>query len=152
MLIKHDGNKRFRLENGQTAEDLAIGDNAMKALLHADYLLQGPSVKNPQHKQRSRVEPVTFFPPDQEDKLKACHGFEASIIDFFLGDREQRIQVLSSIYENLYEEGPDTIMALAKGEKLEGQRRRFRWYHLPANNVGPMLVCFPLYSKALISI
>ncbi|KAK2760347.1 hypothetical protein FQN54_002416 [Arachnomyces sp. PD_36] len=135
LLLQHGANKKLRLHDGRTAEDLAIGDNTMVDLLRADYLIQGPSISNPKSSQPTQAPRAAFLPPDRTEKLNACHGFEASIVDFFLGDREQRIQVSSSVYEVLYGKGPNAIMASAKGEKLDGQKPRFRWYHLPANNL-----------------
>jgi len=77
------------------------------------------------------------------NKQDACHGFEATIIDFFLGDREERIQVSASVYDVLYGKGAESIMDSAKGSMMGEQQPQFRWYHLPANNVG-IPVTFPI--------
>lgn len=77
---------------------------------------------------------------DDLDMLNACNGFKATIVDFCLGDPDQRIQASPSMYEILYGKGAEAIMASAKEEaKLGAQQRLFRWYHLPANNVGSSL-------------
>jgi hypothetical protein len=72
------------------------------------------------------------------EKRAACHGFEATIVDFFLDnfkDEEQRIMDTAPIHEILYGKGPERIMLEARGDRLHRQTRAFRWYHLPANNV-----------------
>ena len=135
-LLEHGANKKIKLDDGQTAEDFAKDNAAITILLRSDQVLQGPSITepaatNPEH----RFSYIPSLPADQINKRRACHGFEATIVDFFLGDREQRIQVTESIHEVLYGKGPEAIMHSATGSKMGNQRPQFRWYHLPANNV-----------------
>lgn len=145
-LLEHGANKRIKLDDGQTVEDFAKDNAAITMLLRSEQVLQGPSITkttstNPEH----RFSHIPSLPADQFNKQYACHGFEATIVDFFLGDREQRIQVTESIYEVLYGKGAEAIMYSAKGSKMGNQQPQFRWYHLPANNVrsshNPMSVC-----------
>ncbi|EHK99296.1 hypothetical protein M7I_4862 [Glarea lozoyensis 74030] len=39
------------------------------------------------------------------------------------------------MYEVLYGDGPEAIMTKARGNKMKGENPKFRWYHLPANNI-----------------
>ncbi|KAF7502109.1 hypothetical protein GJ744_007110 [Endocarpon pusillum] len=135
LLLKSGANKKIRSEDGQTVEDFARGHNAMMDLLRSDQLLQGPKIENRRALSEPRFVHIPSLPADQADKLIACHGFEATIVDFFVRESEQRIQVSSSVYEILYGKGPEAIMDSAKGTKSGGQKPLFRWYHLPANNM-----------------
>jgi ankyrin repeat protein len=135
LLLKYGPNKKIQLEDGQTVEDFAMKHNAMMDLLQSDHLLQGPKIEKRKTDPELRFAHVPFLPANQTDKLAACRGFEATIVDFFVGDSEQRIQVSSSIHEILYGRGPEAVMDSARGTKLGGQKPLFRWYHLPANNV-----------------
>ncbi len=135
LLLKYGTNKKIRSEDGRTVEDFARGHSAMMDLLRSDQLLEGPKIKKSRTNSELRFVHLPSLPADQPDKLTACHGFEATIVDFFVRDSEQRIQVSSSIYEILYGKGPEAIMNSAKGTTSSGEEPRFRWYHLPANNV-----------------
>ena len=135
-LLEHGANKKTKLDDGQTAEDFAKNNAAITILLRSDQLLQGPSITKPAPTNpERRFTYVPSLPADQINKQRACRGFEATIVDFFLGDSEQRIQVTESVYEVLYGKGPEAIMYSATGSKMGNQKPQFRWYHLPANNV-----------------
>jgi ankyrin repeat protein len=134
FLLRHGASKKVQDEDGQTMEDFATKNIAMMNLLHSPQLVQGPSITNPK-KNANLPFTAPSLPVDQVDKLNACHGFQATIVDFFEGENEQRIEVWSSIYEILYGKGPESIMASARRTEMGEQQPRFRWYHLPANNV-----------------
>jgi ankyrin repeat protein len=136
-LLEHGANKKLQLDDGQTLEDFSKGNAAITTLLQSSQVIQGPSLTAPEPiDPERRFTPIPSLPADQINKQEVCHGFEATIIDFFLGDREERIQVSASIYDVLYGKGAEAIMDSAKGSMMGEQHRRFRWYHLPANNVG----------------
>lgn len=139
-LLEHGANKKIKLDDGQTVEDFAKDNAAITILLRSDQVLQGPSITNPTHTNpERRFTHIPSLPADQINKKYACHGFEATIVDFFLGDCEQRIQVTESMYEILYGKGAEAIMYSAKGSKMGTRQPQFRWYHLPANNVRTSL-------------
>ena len=139
-LLKHGANKKITLDDGRTVQDFANGNAAIIELLQTSQVIQGPSIANPDSTIIERhFTPRPVLPADP-NKQNACHGFEATIIDFFVGDREQRIQVSASIHDVLYGKGAEAIMDSEKGSMLGEQQRRFRWYHLPANNVGTLLL------------
>ena len=135
-LLEHGANKKLHLDDGQTVEDFANGNPAIIGLLQSSQVLQGPPIKNPKSTDFERRFIQMPSLPAEVDKQDACHGFEATIIDFFLGEREERIQVSASIYDVLYGKGAEAIMESEKGTMMGEQQAQFRWYHLPANNVG----------------
>jgi hypothetical protein len=140
FLLQNGANKKIRDGEGHIhlAEDFASEGTRIMDLLQSDPLIQGPSIVDPKPNPKAPKAPFVALslPADQVDKTHACHGFEGTIIDFFVGETEQRIQKTVSIYEMLYGKGPEAIMNAAKGKKLEDRKRNLRWYHLPANNVG----------------
>jgi len=111
FLLRHGANKKITLENGKTIEDIAEGDNAMIQLLQSSQLIEGPLTKNPTTNQEARYIYTPSPPADDFDKLHACQGFEATIVDFFVGDRERRLPVSSPIYDILYGKGPEAIVS-----------------------------------------
>jgi hypothetical protein len=117
FLLSRGANKRLRLEDGQTVEDFASGDNAMIDLLRSNQLLEGPSITNPGMGAERRFMYTPYLPADNIDKEYSCRGFEATIIDFFGGERERRIQVSTTVYDLLYGRGPEAIMGSARGTK-----------------------------------
>jgi hypothetical protein len=139
-LLEHGANKKLHLDNGQKVDDFAKGNATIVALLQSSQVLQGPSIKNPKSTNSERRFIQTPSLPAEVDKQDACHGFEATIIDFFLGDREERIQMSASIYDVLYGKGAEAIMESERVALMGEQQAQFRWYHLPANNVGIPLI------------
>nr|KMM70937.1 ankyrin repeat and SOCS box protein 10 [Coccidioides posadasii RMSCC 3488] len=134
FLLQNGANKKLRDDDGRRIEDFAVENPAMLALLQSDQLLQGPAITGPKTstKRQIRIPPLSS---DQPNKLKACQGFEGTIVDFFVGATEQRIEKTVPIYELLYGKGPDSIMDPASRVGIDGQQPIFRWYHLPANNI-----------------
>ncbi|KAI9640930.1 hypothetical protein NHQ30_010771 [Ciborinia camelliae] len=151
FLLQNGANKRICDDNGHMAEDLASEGTGIMDLLQSDLLLQGPSITNPKTNPEARFT-VPSIPADQIDKINACRGFDGTIVDFFVRESEQRIQKTASIYEMLYGKGPEAIMNAAKGTRLEEQKRSFRWYHLPANNVRFFIRCISIHNLSLILI
>jgi ankyrin repeat protein len=75
----------------------------------------------------------------EDEKFDVYQTFHANIIDFYPSDGhfntlERKCPVVEIIYQN----GPDNIMKSArKVWEIDDQlRHRFRWIHLPVNNVG----------------
>lgn len=129
FLLRHGANKKIKLENGQTVLDLAEGDNAMTQLLESSQLLEGPSITNQTTNPDMRFIYTPSLPADNIDKVYACRGFEATIIDFFGGDRERRIQVSSPIYDILYGKGPEAIVSSLTPKQTFRLIRYNRWHH-----------------------
>ncbi len=141
LLLEYGADKRLRLPNGRTALECAEGNDAISRLLEERQLLLGPVLRKsddrlPENAAKFAHIPSAPLEEHQEDELKACKGFEAVVVDFYLeSDREQRVEERASIFEMLYGRGPQAIMSEAKGKNLEGAREKFRWFHLPANNM-----------------
>lgn len=139
FLLRHGADKKL-LENEGILESLADGDeldrNMLKVLQTAQ-LVQGPSINTSHKGAESRFIHVPSLPAteDQFHRLSSCRGFEATIVDFFVGDREERVQVSASVFDILYGIGPEAILGQAKDPKMLRPKPNFRWYHLPANNV-----------------
>ncbi|KAK4446784.1 hypothetical protein QBC34DRAFT_356004 [Podospora aff. communis PSN243] len=104
-------------------------------------LLQGPVIASPKSRESPPPAPefrAAFSPADQhEARMATCRGVQATVVDFFVGVSEQRIQVNASVYDLIYGSGPHAIMNAAMGQQLtDGESTSsFRWYHLPANNL-----------------
>lgn len=145
FLLRHGANKKVLEEEG-ILEGLANGDDLdqkILKILQQAQLVQGPSINS--SKTESRFTHVPSLPATerQVDRLNACRGFEATIVDFFIGDREERVQVSASVFDILYGIGPEATMGMAKDPKILGTKPDFRWYHLPANNVGFSICLLP---------
>lgn len=138
LLLRHGANKEIRLPDGKSVTDFAEDNPAIKLALDIDQVLQGPAIVTPKRGPETQLGPVRSLPPpsdDEVDKLNACHGFQATVVQFFVGEREQRIQLSTSIYELLYGKGPTALLNSAREGKIASQEPSFTWYHLPANNV-----------------
>jgi ankyrin repeat protein len=70
--------------------------------------------------------------------LDACKGFQGVVVDFLAGRLKKNLHGHASVYELLYGGGPEAVI---QSLRLYGmnQNRKFRWHHLPANNVSLML-------------
>lgn len=121
-------------------DDQTIPVPAKTSQLH-----QGPRITSPKSAQFPPPVPefaAPFPPPDQQEaRMATCRGLQATIMDFFVGASEQRIQVNASVYDLIYGSGPHAIMDAARGYHLTDMEPSFRWYHLPANNVCSLLLC-----------
>ncbi|VUC38053.1 unnamed protein product [Clonostachys rosea] len=134
LLLQHGANTHIWRSDGKSVLDLAESNPAMLEILQADTVFQGPRMRPDMNDQSE--ESFTMLRPSppptwgDRNKLIACHGFEATIIDFFTGsEREQMIPKRASVHELLYSHGPEAIRS-----QLDNRRPDFTWYHLPSNN------------------
>jgi hypothetical protein len=140
FLLRHGANKKLLEEEGileRLASEDDIDQELLKILQKAQ-LVQGPFINSSKKALESRFTYVPSLPAteDQVDRINVCRGFEATVVDFFVGDCEERVQVLASVFDILYGIGPEAIIGMAKDPKILRTKPDFRWYHLPANNVG----------------
>ena len=148
LLLQRGANSRIRNRSGLSVINLAAGNEEMLRLLRADTLLQGPriGVKGPGPGVRFEHEPLRLPPPPTTtatDKLLACIGFEATIMQFFDDQgQERRTETFASVYELLYSKGPAALSIPARNALMGGKSPNFTWYHLPANNVWLNLTMF----------
>ncbi|KAI0840804.1 hypothetical protein F5Y06DRAFT_261804 [Hypoxylon sp. FL0890] len=138
LLLEHGADCAARSDDGLSAKDLACGSEELKSLLDNATFLQGPYLPSPMG-ETSTTGRVTLelprAPIHNADKMVACHGFQISIIDFFIEESERRIETSASVYEVLYGKGPAALMKEATPPSASGKSPSFRWYHLPANNL-----------------
>ncbi|CAG9983907.1 unnamed protein product [Clonostachys byssicola] len=134
LLLQHGANTHIWNSDGKSVIDLAESHPEMLELLQTDTVFQGPRMKPNMNEQPE--ESFTMLRPalpptwGERAKLVACHGFDATIVDFFTGgEREQMIPKRASVHELLYSHGPEAIRS-----QLDGRRPDFTWYHLPSNN------------------
>jgi hypothetical protein len=76
--------------------------------------------------------------PASSYALDACEGFQSVVVDFLAGRLKKNLHGHTSVYELLYGGGPEAVI---QSLRLYGmnQNRKFRWHHLPANNVSSVL-------------
>jgi hypothetical protein len=141
LLLEHGADKKIPLHDGSIVQDHIARGSTVALVLRQPPILKGPPV----NVLKRLTSSIDFHTPPSiptglgsYEKQAACHGFEGTIVDFFLDNfknEEQRIMETASIHEILYGKGPERIMLEARGDRLHRQTRAFRWYHLPANNV-----------------
>jgi hypothetical protein len=144
LLLRHGADVSIRGKDGRSAQQVADERNLtdIAALLRSGLLLEGPAIEKEGRAKKQQdmrfVDSSQVFPPPGENpaKMAACKAFEATIIEFYTEDREQRYQQSAPIYELLYGKGPQGILDPDRPETVAGKRASFTWYHLPANNVG----------------
>lgn len=150
MLLQGGASARFFRQDGCSVLDLAEGNEDMLELLQGETIWKGPRIGGADG-EASGEEPEPPFtilkpsPPPAEterDKIIACQGFEAIVVDFYTsGEQEEAIHKLPSVYELLYSHGPEFFKST-----LEDRVPDFTWYHLPANNVRKSMSCHSLVS------
>jgi ankyrin repeat protein len=138
LLLQRGANIRIWRADGSSPLDVAEGNQEMLELLQGETVLQGPRLRAGDGTIDGQIgQPYTVLrprlpPPETDrDKIVACQGFEATIVDFFTGgEHEQVIHKTPSVYELLYSHGPEACRS-----KMGGNDPDFTWYHLPSNNV-----------------
>jgi ankyrin repeat protein len=136
LLLQHGADISIRGKDGRSAQQVAeerdVGELA--ALLLSGFLLEGPAIKKEKSKQREPQLGILPAPRRNSEKM-ACRIFEATMVEFYIGDREQRHQASAPVFNVLYGEGPESILASGRPKSVAERRPSFTWYHLPANNV-----------------
>lgn len=147
-LLQHGADKTAISGDGVSAERLAEDDEEITEILKQNFLLQGPKIGA--KRIVSEPKPTHVRAPEKpgEYKLAACEAFQAEVVQFFIGRREQRSQpVRMSVYELIYGKGPDALFSpplmsppLASPDSSRASnttrgKPTFTWYHIPANNV-----------------
>ena len=129
FLLQHGANKKLLEEDG-LLDRLASGDDTDQQLL--EMLQKVQLVQDP------------FI-----DRIKVCHDFKATIVDFFIGQPKDRVEVQAPVFDLLHGIGPEAIIRMAKDPEILEAKPNFRWYHLPANNVR--LPIYLLHSEKSLS-
>lgn len=139
LLLQNGADTARKLKDGRTLIDVAEQNKPIVALLQRDYLLSGPKTAPRMDQSTQSARRVRCPRPpslEEPEKLRACNAFDASIVQFFIGETEQRSKpVAVPVYDLLYGKGPVSIMADAHQHSGTDEKPSFTWYHLPANNV-----------------
>ena len=139
LLLKYGAARNVRSSHGVTLESLASDNADILRLLRSAQVLRGPRVSKQLRRATTRTQTLVARNPaplDDQNKMVACRAFQATIVDFYVGESEERIEKTVPIYDVLYGQGAEGIMRDARAGEKEG-KPSFRWYHLPANNVRP---------------
>ena len=140
LLLQHGANISIRGKDGRSAQQVAEEQDAgeLAALLRSSFLLEGPAIQKEESNQGEPQFVILPAPRGHSEKM-ACRIFEATMVEFYIEDREQRHQASAPIFDVLYGDGPESILASGRPKSVAGRRPSFTWYHLPANNVrsGP---------------
>ncbi|UNI22508.1 hypothetical protein JDV02_008392 [Purpureocillium takamizusanense] len=136
LLLQYGADKDVTTNDGHTAEGLARSGDIIR-ILRATQLLRGPDISGPGKRpiRRRTLAPAVRVPPQLEDidKQSACHAFKISVVEFFIGDSEERIHKTASVYDMIYGIGANAIMNSTRQGIIDA-KPAVRWYHLPANN------------------
>lgn len=144
LLLRHGAVRRRNPGQGGDVRRVPMNrtyspeDADIARLLQSSHLLQGPPIsRKSTWDTRSQQAIVARHPTPLDDwaKMTACYAFTATVVDFFIKDKERRIEESVTVYDLLYGRGGDRIMREAQAGQTEA-KRSFRWYHLPANNVS----------------
>ncbi|KAF3003288.1 Ankyrin-2 [Neopestalotiopsis sp. 37M] len=110
LLLRYGANKKLGTERGDLPITFAQDDPEIIALLE---MSQGPPTMNVKLQETSSALMTSVRPPtDSRDKMIACHNFQASVVEFHLGEFEERITEGMSVYQLLY--GPKPIAKTTK--------------------------------------
>ncbi|OAQ78569.1 ankyrin repeat containing protein [Purpureocillium lilacinum] len=136
LLLQYGADKDVKTNDGHTAGGLARNGEALR-ILKATQLLRGPDISGQGKRplRRRTLAPAVRVPPQLEDvdKQSACHAFKTSVVEFFIGETEERIHKTASVYDMIYGIGANAIMSSTRLGVIDA-KPAFRWYHLPANN------------------
>lgn len=145
LLLQYGAATNVRSAEGVTLEAAAGQDADTLRVLRSSQVLRGPKVISREEKKekgkRSLIKTTHTLvarnpaPREDQNKMLACHAFKADIVDFYIGESEQRIERAVPIYDILYGKGADALMQEAATGQIQ-EKPTFRWYHLPANNVS----------------
>jgi hypothetical protein len=132
LLLAKGADAKALDRDGRSATNLAdfSQNKEIKSLLEKPPLVEGPSASIT-HEWRKPM------PPDDPNAVSVCENFRATLTEFFLikGRENRIIDKHASVYEVLYEQGPESILNHDRPSTLR-QTRTCRWFHLPANNVS----------------
>lgn len=128
LLLRYGADKNVIDQHGNTPTTLSQGFIDIESLFKRS---QGPPTSN--LGQGSRTDKILVHrprPPIQNcDKMIACHNMDAMVVEFRIGQFEERKQNKVSVYELLY--GTVSVAEPSDGGEESGHHT-----HLPANNVS----------------
>ncbi|KIW67200.1 hypothetical protein PV04_06467 [Phialophora macrospora] len=130
MLLQRGADVNAKNKFGKSPLDLAEAYQVDPVVLKSRPLVEGPSEDAILER---LMDPI---PPKLPSAIHACHSFHATLADFFLIDRKEKfIYEQPTVFEVLYETGPEEILEAIRGPSVT-EPPRCRWVHLPSNNVA----------------
>jgi ankyrin repeat protein len=130
LLLQYGAAKNVRSAEGVTLESLGGNNADILRLLQSAQALRGPRVSRQDQRQAATgtqtLVALNPAPLDDQKKMVACHSFQANIIDFYIGESEERIERTVPVYSILYGQGAQAIMRDARRGVIEG-KPSFRW-------------------------
>jgi hypothetical protein len=122
-MLNHNGKSPITV-----AEE--VGDEAVVHLLELRPLLLGPVVK------RQKYDWIGA-PRMKMNDFGCTKNIYAKIADVYEIQGEERTYLRNpSVHDLIYEHGPRHLMNRERAKDVESGPRKFRWIHLPANNVS----------------
>lgn len=110
--------------------DVAKDNEEMTEILNREAILRRPRIRHHTQAIEAGWPPAV---PNDRDRLVACRGFKATIMDFFTEPKHEHSPPKTvSVYDLLYGPGPKALRSPPENPK---NKLSFTWYHLPANNV-----------------
>lgn len=132
LLLEKGADAKALDKTGRSAADLANDsqNKELKLLLAKPPLVEGPSQSMKPKWEKPK-------PPGNSNAVSVCKKFRATLTEFFLiGETEKRnIEKHASVYEVLYDQGPESILNDVRQPTVE-EKRTCRWFHIPSNNVS----------------
>ena len=109
------------------------------------HMLRYPDIQlDPDIVETSNLDQLNQRPTQAGVSSKGLEGFHARIVDFYAaeGDIPTFLPQSRGVHQVVYEQGPEKIMNRARTSRdmrFGPQDLKFRWIHLPANNVGSQI-------------
>ena len=133
LLIEKGADVAMKNAAGKTALTIAkeLHLSAIVKLLEDRPLITGPFLKRTLREQRQLHDPKLTL-----NDFGSGHQFHARIVDIYeVEGREKAFLRTPSIHALIYEQGPRHLMNRATSRWSGPGDRKFRWLHLPANNL-----------------
>jgi ankyrin repeat protein len=150
-LIQSGGNKvEVARASARKMVELILAHLNQPGDLKSDYddtlhMLRYPDIQlDPDIIETSNLDQLNQRPTHAGVSQKDLEGFDGRIVDFYAaeGDIPTFLPQSRSVHQVLYDHGPEQIMdrvRMSRDMRFGLQNLKFRWIHLPANNVGAQI-------------
>jgi hypothetical protein len=129
-LLQKGADISAKNEDEKSARDFAVEqqDQELLNILGRSFIL-GPTVNR-------RLTTKLQNPHLNIDDFESSRQIRAKIVDVYEVQGVERIFLKNpSVYDLIYEHGPNHLMNRARSKETEEGKKKFRWIHLPANNI-----------------
>lgn len=131
-LLKKGADVSIKNEEDRSALDYAeaLGDQALETLLKNRPLIEGPTIRKDSYDWIRNPElNINDFGSSEELTAKVADIYE-------IDGQERTFLRTPSVHDLIYTHGPNHLMNRARSKEATEGTRKFRWLHLPANNVS----------------